>query len=658
MIYGYDEAQLFPVQSLYDTGMINMYLNAVKGEYERGIADQKEFISKYGDFISPFSKDVEAWDKATLGGYRDLVNNLKQQGIDPIRSQEGRAAIQNFILSRPYGDLAKLKQAAKTGEQYSALLAKGIADGTLDYNTAVKLDGDFRNWSTLQNGIWDKVAPTAQKSINDVLAPYIQDLNKYGYKYDPEASKQRGYGYIVHTVSDDAIRDELNKNAIDIMKDPMMQLRAKELGMTPEEFIQSQLYTHMRRELTPKESEDKVLFEREKLGIEKSKLGLEKQRLNLEKQKVNNDEIKMYLDAGYQIDGNGNLIPPTVTSAQVPLSLHQESDYSAATNRNIHLGGGPNGGNAVEFEKRLNEYIAYYSTLLDTKHGATAKKNIEWATRMKKEGFDKAVKNGFFTVNKLGDYVPTEGWSNAISKVENKTHVSRPKYNEAKDKAINYRNTYQAGVFDEPARLQSATKFAGTGTIQKNIKPGDGIKNRAVHLSASNIIFTPHRALQYGGYYGEGRSFRDIIGKGLAEKFSNYVRKKNIIGYYTDSSHSQLQIVSAPRSNGGRSFEIDAPLWIESKDISAFAENQNMKIGDVIRQLGLVGRDAFGREVEGGKLAYKDVVYYEAPFTRVENNNTTNESADIDIRVDKARYGQAQANKLIIDRQAKSAARQ
>ena len=54
MIYGQDEAVRYPVKDLYDTGMMSMYIGAVKDEYERGIKEQEEFMSKYGDFISPF----------------------------------------------------------------------------------------------------------------------------------------------------------------------------------------------------------------------------------------------------------------------------------------------------------------------------------------------------------------------------------------------------------------------------------------------------------------------------------------------------------------------------------------------------------------------------------------------------------------------------
>lgn len=254
MIYGYDEAQLFPVQSLYDTGMINMYLNAVKGEYERGIADQKEFISKYGDFISPFSKDVEAWDKATLGGYRDLVNNLRQQGIDPIRSQEGRAAIQNFILSRPYGDLAKLKQSAETGKKYLDRVADLAAHGLYNPDMAKQTDGDFQNWDTLGgSGIWTTAAPAKYETIQEMVDPTVKQLKSAFRKLRKEP------GYDVFGVTDDQVRGALNNSFVDLMNKPSMQYAFKKSGLSEDEFKEL-LFQQVKDETPEDYKKDEVWF--------------------------------------------------------------------------------------------------------------------------------------------------------------------------------------------------------------------------------------------------------------------------------------------------------------------------------------------------------------------------------------------------------------
>lgn len=177
MTYGYDEAQLFPVRSLYDTGMINQYIQSVQREYERGLADQKEFISKYGDFTSPIARDIEAWDQATVGSYNMLIQELQKQGIDPVRSQEGRAAINRFIMSRPYGDMAKLRQSAEAAKKYQdmagQLKAKGLYSQELEDFMGV---GNLGTWDTLHNGMWSNTSPTEFKDLNQLTSHWFDGL--------------------------------------------------------------------------------------------------------------------------------------------------------------------------------------------------------------------------------------------------------------------------------------------------------------------------------------------------------------------------------------------------------------------------------------------------------------------------------------------------
>jgi len=54
MFYGYEQPVDMPVPELYDTGIMQMYLQAVKDQYDKGEKRMEDFISKYGDFASPF----------------------------------------------------------------------------------------------------------------------------------------------------------------------------------------------------------------------------------------------------------------------------------------------------------------------------------------------------------------------------------------------------------------------------------------------------------------------------------------------------------------------------------------------------------------------------------------------------------------------------
>jgi len=69
------------------------YVNAVYNDYLRGLEDMKEFNKTYGDFMSPIQKDMDWYDKNVTGKVRDFITNAYAQGIDPLRSAEGRAAV-------------------------------------------------------------------------------------------------------------------------------------------------------------------------------------------------------------------------------------------------------------------------------------------------------------------------------------------------------------------------------------------------------------------------------------------------------------------------------------------------------------------------------------------------------------------------------------
>lgn len=109
MILGQDQAMLFPTMDLYDSGMMQMYANAVQKEYERGLNDQKEFIAKYGDFISPIASDVEYWNANTMDPLADTIDKMRAAGIDPTRSPEARAILSRQMMNLPYAKLAEMK---------------------------------------------------------------------------------------------------------------------------------------------------------------------------------------------------------------------------------------------------------------------------------------------------------------------------------------------------------------------------------------------------------------------------------------------------------------------------------------------------------------------------------------------------------------------
>lgn len=170
MIYAGDQWIQYPVKDLYDTQIMAMSIAAAKDMYDKGQKRLDDFYNKYGDFMSPIAKDMDWYNKNVTGKVNDVINNLYTNGIDPIRSAEGRAAISQLIYSMPTDKIGQLRQSAEIAKKY----IDSFGDDT---NPELEkfLGRDLSTWSTLgdgtpgsANGIWG--ASKASK---------YQDLNKY-----------------------------------------------------------------------------------------------------------------------------------------------------------------------------------------------------------------------------------------------------------------------------------------------------------------------------------------------------------------------------------------------------------------------------------------------------------------------------------------------
>lgn len=180
MIYGQDEPMLFPVADLYDSNMMQMYINAAREQYNQNREDMKEFNKLYGDFTSPFAEDIKWVDQQTRGRINDALNYMQANGIDPLRSAEGRALIQQVINSTDTAGINLRKQAAENKKLWDKSIAELRAKNMynkdfIDWEFAQRHKGVTPDqWSTERNGLW-----------TDTSADPYQDLNQYtGHIFD------------------------------------------------------------------------------------------------------------------------------------------------------------------------------------------------------------------------------------------------------------------------------------------------------------------------------------------------------------------------------------------------------------------------------------------------------------------------------------------
>lgn len=179
MIYGQDEPMLFPVADLYDSAMMQMYINAAREQYNQNREDMKEFRKLYGDFTSPFAEDIAWVDQQTRGRINDALNYMQANGIDPLRSAEGRALIQQIINNTDTAGINLRKQAAANkilwDKSIADLKAKNLYNKDfVDWDFAQRHGVTPDKWSTEKNGLW-----------TDTSADPYQDLNQYtGHIFD------------------------------------------------------------------------------------------------------------------------------------------------------------------------------------------------------------------------------------------------------------------------------------------------------------------------------------------------------------------------------------------------------------------------------------------------------------------------------------------
>lgn len=184
MIYGADAPVALPVIDLYDTGMMKMYVDAAKEQYQQGLKDYETFMSKYGDFTSPFKKDVDWWDKNVMGPVVNKINEYYARGIDPTRNPEARADIQRAVRSVPRTAAAQRKANATRGEVYLKELGKLAAQGKFDRdqnNFYLQLMGYplFEDFSTEDYGTWGLESPVEAKSLFDTTSSWFAGMKPH-----------------------------------------------------------------------------------------------------------------------------------------------------------------------------------------------------------------------------------------------------------------------------------------------------------------------------------------------------------------------------------------------------------------------------------------------------------------------------------------------
>lgn len=205
---GLEKPVEYGAQQIFDPTMANMvlqaqqqYNEAARKEYERGLEDFDKFTTKYGDFISPFAKDMARYGEM-IGGIQNVVDQAYKDGVDLLRSPEGRMLVHRLTNSIDPKEFNMMRANAKLGYAYldalKDLAAKGKSSKELeDYIASLPGNVAFDQFSTKENGTWNRM-PTEYSTLQQFVHPSFANLkphlltkqeamSRVGAEYDPRA---------------------------------------------------------------------------------------------------------------------------------------------------------------------------------------------------------------------------------------------------------------------------------------------------------------------------------------------------------------------------------------------------------------------------------------------------------------------------------------
>ena len=218
MVYANDEWVQVPVMQLYDTGLMQSAINNARYMYEKAEKRMDDFYEKYGEFMSPFQKDMDRYQQI-VGGIRKGIDQLYASGEDPLRTASGRAKMAQLIRSVDPAEMSRMKANAKLGYEYLSGIEKARARGEYDEDFENYLlthggPGLFNDFSSANGAMWNRPMPGVYKDLNNWTHHLFDNME---LSYDDELTKKYP-GYLAYTKSRDTMGTIVNNNIAELLK--------------------------------------------------------------------------------------------------------------------------------------------------------------------------------------------------------------------------------------------------------------------------------------------------------------------------------------------------------------------------------------------------------------------------------------------------------
>ena len=210
---GYETPVAMPSMGVYNTDLMKMYIAGVKDQYEKGQEEMKDFMKLYQDFYSDIPGATEEYNRLTLGGARDMINQMMAAGIDPYKSPEARAAISRYIASRPTGLLNNMKLWAENAKEYKKNRDKLIMAGQFDPEfEKFMLGGELESWDPTKP--FTATTPYTKQDWEQFATPYFKN-----FKAQEDLGPSRP-GYRLYGTKPEEIEKATNATYDDLQNSP------------------------------------------------------------------------------------------------------------------------------------------------------------------------------------------------------------------------------------------------------------------------------------------------------------------------------------------------------------------------------------------------------------------------------------------------------
>lgn len=297
------------------------YINAVYRDYQQAMADMKEFNKEYGDFTSPIQADMDWYYNNVTGRVKNFINDLYARGIDPIRSQEGRAAIARELATMPTKGIADVRQSAADATEYLKNMAALEADGDYDPDLekfatkGMMLD----NWDTNRYGIWTRKSPLKAKSLKSLTEASFNnrtaldltkdDVESFGMKYDPNAQYTGFAKRHLKDIADKIAPGLYGTPYFDYYRD-LAKRRLQSFGIDPTEAnVNAQLAQDIadsqEEYLMGPKADYSNYYKRQEIGLRAAANQLARDKFNWEKQKYQQEHPESTGDGRGVNSGSG-----------------------------------------------------------------------------------------------------------------------------------------------------------------------------------------------------------------------------------------------------------------------------------------------------------------------------------------------------------------